>query len=59
MRFLTIARGSLSELETQIIIGYELGYMKNNKNLLMKTDKVFGLLGGLMKYTKRKIKIQS
>ena len=46
--FLSISRGSLSELETQIQIALRLGYMEKS-NLLEKVDKVFGLLGGLMK----------
>ena len=48
LRFLSIARGSLSELETQIILAKELNFMKSNKELLEKINDVFGLLGGLM-----------
>ena len=48
LRFLSIARGSLSELETQIILAKELNFMKSNNELLQKINDVFGLLGGLM-----------
>ena len=48
LRFLSIARGSLSELETQIILAKELNFMKSNNELLEKINDVFGLLGGLM-----------
>ncbi len=51
--FLSIARGSLSELETQIQIAQRLGYMREN-NLLEKVDTVFGLIGGLMKSVKNR-----
>jgi four helix bundle protein len=48
LRFLSIARGSLSELETQIILAKELNFMKSNKEILEKINGVFGLIGGLM-----------
>ncbi|MDX2433890.1 MAG: four helix bundle protein [Desulfobacterales bacterium] len=48
LRFLSIADGSLSELETQIILAKELNFMKSNNELLEKINDVFGLLGGLM-----------
>jgi four helix bundle protein len=48
LRFLSIARGSLSELETQIILAKELSFMKSNKEILEKINGVFGLIGGLM-----------
>ena len=48
LRFLSIARGSLSELETQIILAKELNFKKSNNELLEKINDVFGLLGGLM-----------
>ncbi len=48
LHFLSIARGSLSELETQLQIAQRLGYMKKD-HLPENVEKVFGLLGGLMK----------
>ena len=49
LQFLSIARGSLSELETQVFIAKELNYLKDETELLMRIDKIFGLIGGLIK----------
>lgn len=49
LQFLSISRGSLSELETQLIIAKELGYMLESNEIMLKIDGLFGLLGGLMK----------
>lgn len=49
LQFLSISRGSLSELETQLIIAKELGYMLSLDDIILKIDGLFGLLGGLMK----------
>jgi four helix bundle protein len=49
LQFLSIARGSLSELETQVYIAKELNYLKDEAELLMRIDKIFGLMGGLIK----------
>ncbi|MDO8721684.1 MAG: four helix bundle protein [Syntrophales bacterium] len=48
LQFLSISRGSLSELETQLLLARNLGYVKNADPLLVQIDKIFGLLGGLM-----------
>ena len=48
LQFLSISRGSLSELETQILIAKELDYIKNEGEILKQIDKIFGLIGGLM-----------
>ena len=47
-QFLTIARGSLSELETQIILARELGYLSDDSQLRAEVDQVFRLLAGLL-----------
>ena len=49
LRFLTMARGSLSEVETQVIISNELGYIEESREIMGKIQKVFLLLGGLIK----------
>lgn len=49
LQFLFVSRGSLSELETQLIIAKELGYMLESNEIMLKIDGLFGLLGGLMK----------
>lgn len=52
-RFINIAIGSLSELETQLIISENLGYLQN-KNLYERLEKLYALLLGLKKYLKNK-----
>ncbi len=49
LQFLSISRGSLSELETQLIIAKELGYMLALDDIMLKIYGLFGLLGGLMR----------
>ena len=49
LQFLGIARGSLSELETQFIISTKLGYIHNDAEIFDAIDELFGLLGGLVK----------
>ena len=58
LRFLYIARGSLSELETQITIAKEIGYIADNvkNNLFIRIEKLFGLLGGLIKSIQKRVK---
>ena len=52
IQFLYISLGSLSELETQLIIAQEIGYLRNyNFSLVNKIKK---MLLGLIKYTKSK-----
>ena len=50
--FLSIAKGSLSELETQILIAQELGYFRKTADILDQTDRVSCLLAGLHKSVK-------
>jgi len=49
LHFLSMARGSLSEIETQLIIAQDLGYLKSDAEIFQFLDKVFALVGGLMK----------
>ncbi|BAN34272.1 hypothetical protein SCD_n00423 [Sulfuricella denitrificans skB26] len=51
--FLGIARGSLSELETQIVIAREIGYLADSAVLERQIDDVFGLIGGLINSLKK------
>ena len=46
--FLYMARGSLSELETQYLIARNLAYVPQNSEFEKGLDEVFGLLGGLI-----------
>ena len=47
--FLSIARGSLSELETQLLISTDLGYMEREHPMFSSVDKVSRLITGLHK----------
>jgi len=57
IRFINIAQGSLSELQTQLIIASELGYFKAEalEKYLSQTKETGNLLGGLKKYLCQKI----
>ena len=48
-QFLNIAKGSLSELETQALIAKDLGYNGGFEELLIQAEKVSRLLAGLHK----------
>jgi len=48
LQFLTIARGSLSELDTYLVLVKELGYSKGTDDIETTIDRVFGLIGGLI-----------
>ncbi len=49
LHFLRIARGSLSELDTQIEIARMLGFLPGNESLTEQSDRVGRLLTGLIK----------
>lgn len=49
LQFLSISRGSLSELDTQLTIAADLCYTQSSDEISGKIDTIFGLLGGLMK----------
>jgi four helix bundle protein len=55
LQFLSISRGSLSELETQLIIAKELGYMPESNEIMIRIDALFGQLGGLIKSLRERI----
>jgi four helix bundle protein len=55
LQFLSIARGSLSELETQVILAGDFGYLNEKQPLLHRIDRAFGLLGGLIKSVEKKV----
>ena len=54
-QFLVIARGSLSELETQLIIAKELNYLSETAKVEAKIQSILRLLGGLLNNVKKKI----
>jgi four helix bundle protein len=55
VHFLGVARGSLSELETYVVIGRGLGYLQKTDELDQMIDEVFALLSGLINAQKRAI----
>lgn len=48
LRSLYIARASLSELDTQVIISAELGYLADPREIDAKIDHIFALVGGFI-----------
>lgn len=48
LQFLVIARGSLSELDTQYLLAKQLNLTSGQAELEHQIDRVFGLLGGLL-----------
>ena len=52
--FSSIAKGSLYEVKTQLIIAYELGLVKENikQQLITDIEEVTGMIAGLIKYLK-------
>jgi four helix bundle protein len=50
-QFLAVSRGSVLELETQVQIAADLGYVnvENAKTLFAKTEELLRMLTGLMK----------
>ncbi|TLS66752.1 four helix bundle protein [Mariprofundus erugo] len=48
LQFLSIARGSLCELETQLMISHELGYVREEKEVLDLINETYAKLNALM-----------
>jgi four helix bundle protein len=46
-RFVAIARGSLSELETQLLIAADLGYLQRDYDVFERIDRLSRLFTGL------------
>ena len=53
IRFLYIALGSVSELETQILLSKDLGYPGDQDSLLGQIDKIGKMISGLIKALSR------
>jgi four helix bundle protein len=46
-QFLSVSKGSLSELETQLLISADLGYLPARHEIFAQLERVAQLLGGL------------
>ena len=59
LRFLLIARGSLSELETQLWIGHDLGWIESDEyqRLSETRTEVARLLGGLIRMRQSRLRL--
>jgi four helix bundle protein len=55
LQFLSIARGSLSELETQVMICMELGYTRDAKEVLELINKLYAMLCALITSVRKKV----
>lgn len=53
IHFLHIARGSLFELETQLILAEDLNYISDIDNVLKEIERVKKLLNGFINYYKK------
>jgi len=54
-RFLAISLGSLSELETQVLIAIRLKYMLESKDVLEEIVNLRKIITGLKKYVKKAV----
>ena len=55
IQFLYISMGSLSEVETQILLAKRLGFIDNVHNITQDIVKIKQMLNGLINYLKAKI----
>jgi len=56
IRFLHIARGSLSELETQLLIAQRLSYTNVDQSLKRQIEQIFKKMGALLNHLKSRTK---
>ncbi|WP_027713848.1 four helix bundle protein [Desulfuromonas sp. TF] len=56
LRYLSISVGSLAEIETQLLIARNLGYLPSGNSLDPEIDQIRKMLHGLINSIKRKIK---
>ncbi len=56
LKFISVAVGSVTELQTQFIIAQNLDYISDNSEILNKLEEIKKMLIGLSKYLKDKNK---
>ncbi len=58
LQFLAFAQGSCSEVETELLISFKLGYLDqtDNRELKVAADSIGRMLVGLSKHLKNKVK---
>ena len=54
IRFLVVARASLAELETQVIIAHELQFLSQSRELITAMQEISRMLQGLIASLRRK-----
>ena len=54
LHFLSVARGSLSEIDTQLTIAKRLGLISDDTQIQENLDRVFGLIGDLIRSLERR-----
>ena len=59
LRFCYISHGSLAELETQLLISAELGYIKSDNDIFKQLITVRKILSGYISYLNTKLTKQS
>ena len=55
IHFLYVALGSLAELETQLLLAIDLNYLKEDKKLFKKLERIRMMLLGLIRSIKQKM----
>jgi four helix bundle protein len=58
IRFLNIAKGSLSEVKSHLFVAFDIEYIAQDKldNLFLLIDEIAKLISGLIKYLKTNLK---
>jgi four helix bundle protein len=55
LHFLYVARGSLLELETQLLLAYDLEFIERESNPIKRIEEIRKMISGLIKHLKSKI----
>ena len=55
LHFLGVARGSLSELETQLIVAREIGYLEASQVPTEQLERLFALISGLINHQRKRV----